>query len=55
MEFINAHVLGYARDRGRPIAFTRSRPGNKNDNARVEQKNASVAREYFGYGRVSRP
>ena len=54
MEFINAHVLGYARDRARPLAFTRSRPGNKNDNARVEQKNASAVREYFGYERVGR-
>ena len=54
MEFINAHVLGYARDRDRPLAFTRSRPGNKNDNARVEQKNASVVREYFGYERIGR-
>jgi len=54
MEFINAHVLGYARNRARPLAFTRSRPGNKNDNARVEQKNASVAREYFGYERIDR-
>jgi len=54
MEFINAHVLGYARDRARPLAFTRSRPGNKNDNARVEQKNASVVREYFGYERIDR-
>lgn len=52
MEFINAHVLGYARDRARPLAFTRSRPGNKNDNARVEQKNASVVREYFGFERI---
>jgi hypothetical protein len=54
LEFLNAHVLGYARDRARPLAFTRSRPGNKNDNARVEQKNASVAREYFGYERIDR-
>ncbi|MGI6389195.1 MAG: hypothetical protein ACOX7Q_03225 [Kiritimatiellia bacterium] len=54
LEFLNAHVLGYARDRPRPLAFTRSRPGNKNDNARVEQKNASVVREYFGYERIDR-
>ncbi len=54
MEFINAHVLGYARDRAHPLVFTRSRPGNKNDNARVEQKNASVVREYFGYERIDR-
>ena len=51
-EFLNAHVLGYARERPKPLAFTRSRPGNKNDNARVEQKNASVVREYFGYVRL---
>jgi len=53
-EFLNSHVLGYARDRARPLAFSRSRPRNKNDNARVEQKNASVVREYFGYERIDR-
>ena len=53
-EFLNAHVLGYARQRPTPLPFTRSRPGNKNDNARVEQKNASVIREYLGYDRLDR-
>lgn len=52
LEFINAHVLSYARDRPCPLTFTRSRPGNKNDNARVEQKNSSVVREYFGHERI---
>lgn len=53
-EFMNAHVLSYARDRETPLVFTRSRPGNKNDNARVEQKNGSIVREYFGYERIDR-
>ena len=51
-EFLNAHVLGYARERPKPLSFSRSRPGNKNDNARVEQKNGSVVREYLGYNRL---
>lgn len=53
-EFMNAHVLSYAKDRENPLVFTRSRPGNKNDNARVEQKNGSIVREYFGYERIDR-
>lgn len=53
-EFMNAHVLSYARQRENPLMFTRSRPGNKNDNARVEQKNGSIVREYFGYERIDR-
>ena len=51
-EFINAHVFGYAKEREKPLDFSRSRPGNKNDNARVEQKNGSVVREYLGYVRL---
>jgi len=53
-EFMNAHVLSYAKERDNPLVFTRSRPGNKNDNARVEQKNGSIVREYFGYERIDR-
>lgn len=53
-EFMNAHVFGYAKEREKPLVFTRSRPGNKNDNARVEQKNGSIVREYFGYERFDR-
>ncbi len=33
------------------ITFTRGRPGKKNDNAYVEQKNDSVVRTWVGYGR----
>ena len=54
IEFLNSHVFAYAREREKPLIFTRSRPGNKNDNARVEQKNGSIVREYFGYERIDR-
>lgn len=37
------------------ITFTRSRPGNKNDGAHVEQKNWSVVRHAVGYGRYDTP
>jgi hypothetical protein len=53
-EFMNAHVLRYAKEREVPLGFTRSRLGNKNDNPRVEQKNCSVVREYFGHERIDR-
>ena len=33
----------------RRITFTRSRPGNKNDGAHVEQKNWARVRELVGY------
>src|SRR5579859_2424417 len=41
-EFINHHLLQYC-DQNQ-ITFTRSRPGNKNDGAHVEQKNWAVVR-----------
>jgi hypothetical protein len=46
-EFINGHLLRYCTERH--ITFTRSRPGNKNDGAHVEQKNWSRVRELVGY------
>ena len=46
-EFINAHLLDYCTER--KITFTRSRPGNKNDGAHVEQKNWTHVRELVGY------
>ena len=46
-EFINAHLLGYCVEH--EITFTRSRPGNKNDGAHVEQKNWTHVRELVGY------
>ncbi|HEY5149575.1 MAG TPA: DDE-type integrase/transposase/recombinase, partial [Mycobacterium sp.] len=48
-EFINAHLLRYC-DQNK-ITFTRSRPGNKNDGAHIEQKNWSVVRQAVGYHR----
>jgi len=46
-EFINSHLLAYCtREK---ITFTRSRPGNKNDGAHVEQKNWTHVRELVGY------
>jgi hypothetical protein len=48
-EFINEHLLAYCR--AHQITFTRSRPGNKNDGAHVEQKNWARVREVVGYYR----
>lgn len=46
-EFINAHLFDYCVEN--QITFTRSRPGNKNDGAHVEQKNWTHVRELVGY------
>lgn len=48
-EFINNELYRYCLDKR--ITFTRSRPGNKNDAAHVEQKNWSRVRELVGYHR----
>ncbi len=52
-EFINVHLFEYCRTR--KITFTRSRPGNKNDGAHVEQKNWTHVRELVGYLRFDTP
>ncbi len=46
-EFINAHLYNYCLVR--QVTFTRSRPGNKNDGAHVEQKNWTHVRSLVGY------
>jgi hypothetical protein len=46
-EFINAHLFDYCV--ANKITFTRSRSGNKNDGAHVEQKNWTHVRELVGY------
>lgn len=46
-EFINAHLLAYCE--ANKITFTRSRAGNSNDGAHVEQKNWTHVRELVGY------
>jgi hypothetical protein len=38
-EFLNFYLVRYFSDRPKQVAFTRSRPCKKNDNAHVEQKN----------------
>jgi hypothetical protein len=48
-EFINDQLLRYCETN--KITFTRSRPGNKNDGAHVEQKNWAVVRQVAGYHR----
>jgi hypothetical protein len=42
-------------ERPKPIAFTRSRPYRKNDNAHIEQKNYTQVRQWFGYERYDNP
>lgn len=46
-EFINHHLLDWCEKR--EITFTRSRPGNSNDGAHVEQKNWAIVRTIVGY------
>jgi hypothetical protein len=48
-EFINDHLLRWCIEQ--KVTFTRSRPGNKNDGAHVEQKNWARVRELVGYYR----
>ncbi len=52
-EFINDHLLRWCERH--EITFTRSRPGNKNDGAHVEQKNWTRVRELVGYYRYDTP
>jgi len=52
-EFVNAHLYDYCV--ANKITFTRSRPGNKNDGAHVEQKNWTHVRELVGYLRFDTP
>ena len=49
-EFMNAHLLAFVR-RHPEYTYQRSRPRQKNDNAHVEQRNYSLVRANFGYGR----
>ncbi len=46
-EFINAHLFNYCKENH--VTFTRSRSGNKNDGAHVEQKNWTHVRGLVGY------
>ena len=52
-EFINDHLFRWCADR--ELTFTRSRAGNSNDGAHVEQKNWAVVRTVVGYHRYDTP
>jgi hypothetical protein len=54
-EFLNRHLWAYMRERQEPVEFTRSRPYHSDDNAHVEQKNWTWARQLLGYGRLENP
>ena len=54
-EFINYHAFRYFTERQRPVAFTRSREYESNDNAHVEQKNWTHVRQLLGYDRLDDP
>lgn len=54
-EFINYHLRAYLRERKKRVAFTRSRPYKKDDNAHIEEKNWTKVRQYFGYERFNNP
>ena len=54
-EFLNHHLWSYMRDRKEAVEFTRSRPYHSDDNAHVEQKNWTWARQLLGYGRLEDP
>jgi IS30 family transposase len=50
-EFINHHLVKHCQRHVPPLAFTRSRPYRKNDQAHIEQKNFTQVRQWFGYER----
>jgi hypothetical protein len=54
-EFLNHHLWRYFFDRPQPVAFVRSRPYHKNDQAHVEQKNWTRVRQLLGYDRFGDP
>ena len=47
-EFFNQHLVRFWKDTVTGVQLARSRPYHKNDNRFVEQKNASLVRQYFG-------
>ena len=54
-EFLNNYVVAYFSEKRKTridFTFTRSRPGHKNDNAHVEQKNWTHPRRLFGRDRL---
>ena len=54
-EFIYHHLVKHLLGREKPVAFNRSRPFRKNDQAHIEQKNYTQVRLWFGYERYDNP
>jgi len=54
-EFLIHHCFSYLRERNQAVEFTRSRPYHSDDNAHVEQKNWTWARQLLGYSRLEDP
>lgn len=50
-EFFNHHMLRFWGERVQGVSLSRTRPFFKNDNPRVEQKNSTLVRAYFGDAR----
>ncbi len=51
-EFFNHHMLRFWGERVQGVDLSRTRPFFKNDNPRVEQKNATLVRAYLGHDRL---
>ncbi len=51
-EFFNHHMIHFWGDVVPGVTLSRTRPYHKNDNPRVEQKNASLVRAFLGYDRL---
>ena len=47
-EFFNHHLVRFWKEKVTGVQLSRSRPYHKNDNRLVEQKNATLVRQYFG-------
>jgi len=47
-EFLNQHLVQFWKEKVTGVQLSRSRPYHKNDNRNVEQKNATLVRQYFG-------
>jgi hypothetical protein len=51
-EFFNHHLVRFWGEEITGLKLSRSRPYQKNDNRFVEQKNATLVRQYFGTSRL---
>lgn len=54
-EFFNSHLVQFWKEKVTGVQLSRSRPYHKNDNRNVEQKNATLVRQYFGTLRLDTP